>query len=189
LASYDPNTKTLLDEIKREIAKKGIYVFLLDEVNVFITKLFFIIAERWIEEKVSIHIFNHNGEEIETFEKELNKEVDELIEELLKEKYEKIEFKKLSVIDKFETLARFAKVNLVIRDKEETRGGEIAELIYGLSKGYRFCLFKREGVEISSMLMEFLDKYNVNMRAYKDELINSIGRFVSYRVKEGERDQ
>ena len=53
--------------------------------------------------------------------------------------------------------------------------------------GDKCILFKRGGVELSSMLMEFLDKFNVNIRSYssQNKLVEFVIRYLRYRFEEG----
>jgi len=92
------------------------------------------------------------------------------------------------VFEKLDFLFRLSQVVLVVRNKEETRGGEVAELTYGLVKGQGdgVCLFKKDGVALSSMLLEFLDKWKVNLRSYRNmkELKEEVLRYLRYRVDE-----
>lgn len=75
---------------------------------------------------------------------------------------------------------------LLIREREETRGGEVAELIYFVmtKTSDKVCLFKKEGIALSQMIMEFLDAENVIMRTYqdKDDLLTAILRYLTYRI-------
>jgi len=85
-------------------------------------------------------------------------------------------------------LVRMAKVIILIRDKEETRGGEIAELIFIILNklSSKLCVFIKEGIELSDMIKEFLDQSNVVLQTYKhkEELLKGILRYISYRRKE-----
>jgi hypothetical protein len=88
------------------------------------------------------------------------------------------------IFEKFDILMRLAKAAFLIRHKEETRGGEYLELIHALFRGHskKVWFFKRNGLQLSAMLMEYLDKFKVNMRTYKDEkdLIAAIIRILKY---------
>lgn len=206
LGSYDPNTKRLLDELKKTIAEKysdkNLYVFLLDEVEVFISEECFALVERWSESAFSIHIFTHDGNILESYDYKIEEHPlniadlvrDSIYDALNKQSGEieiskqRISIRQLSIIDKFTHFVRFSRAIIVIRDREETRGGEIAELVYilcmlhGERKRPRICLFKKEGIKLSEMLLEFLDCFNVNMRSYMnaDDLKRAVIRFLSY---------
>jgi hypothetical protein len=193
LGSYDPITKNLLDILKREIAKKyggtGLFVFLLEEVDVYNFREYFVLTERWTDENISIHIFQHDGSPVETYELKLAREeqIDDKVKSLLQEKYgDEYYVTKLTVIDKLIVLMNLSKQIIIVRDREETRGGEIFELTYCIFQGYRdkVCIFKREGIQLSSMLMEFLDQNKVIMRTYstREELIENVLRFLSYNL-------
>lgn len=194
LSSYDPETKNLLDIIKQKIAEKWcgekVYGIVLDEVELYLTEDYFILVEKWSRESISIYIFYHSGEHKESYELSISEKtiIDKEIENLLREKYGIVNVNKATILDKLKWLTYISKSILVIRDKEETRGGEIAELIYCIMNRHsnKICLFKREGFELSSMLMEFLDMYKVNIRSYRDRnsLIEGILRYLSYRITE-----
>lgn len=55
---------------------------------------------------------------------------------------------------------RVARLIFLIRDREETRGGEYVELMHALFREHsnKVWFFKREGIQLSAMLMEYLDK-------------------------------
>jgi hypothetical protein len=68
---------------------------------------------------------------------------------LLQEKYgEEYYVTKLTVVDKIIVLMGFYKQIILVRDREEKRGGEIFELIYCIFQGYRdkVCIFKRKRI-------------------------------------------
>lgn len=58
--------------------------------------------------------------------------------------------------------------------------------MHALFRGHsnKILFFKKEGIELSAMLMEYLDKHKVVMRSYKSEqeLVDSIIRIVMYRL-------
>lgn len=194
LGSYDSDTKNLLDAIKQKIAEtyagEGVYAILLDEVELYDTKECFVLVERWSKENVSVHIFLHDGELEESYELNVTEEapIDEAVKDLLQKEYGITDVTKVTIFDKLGLLTKATRSILLVRDKEETRGGEIAELIYCIMMGYssKVCMFKREGFDFSSMLMEFLDQLKVIIRTYRDRngLIECVLRFLSYRMTE-----
>jgi len=196
LGSYDLDTKTLLDLLKRKIAEKyggeGVFAFLLDELEIYSTKEYFALVERWTEERISVHTFHRDGTLKESYDLEITKEkiIDEAIKGLLRKELDVKEVTKLPVLEKLELIMKISKEILVIRDREETRGGEIAELIYCIMSGLseKVCFFKKEGFMLSSMLMEFLDKQRVVIRTYRNhnDLVDSVLRFLSYRLSQNQ---
>jgi hypothetical protein len=193
LGSYDLDTKNLMEGVKKEIAEKfggeGVYIYLLDELDVYLSEKFYIISEKWKEDKISIYIFSLKGEEIEAYDiKAPSHSFEEAIKRFLKEKYNIEKLKKETIFDKLEILSHIAKVIILIREKEETRGGEIAELIFLILSNFssKLCVFKREGIELSDMIKEFLDYSNVVLRTYKnqEELQKEVLRYIWYRLKE-----
>jgi hypothetical protein len=197
LGSYDPDTKRLLESLKMKIGERyggeDVYAFLLDELEIYLLDDNFALVERWSEERISIYLFQHDGRPIENYELELTagESIDHVIRSLLSSKKEELKgleigsyVKRLPILDKLKILVRNSSSIIVVRDKEETRGGEIAELFYCIQEGAsdKIVLFKREGFELSSMLMEFLDAAKVTMRTYRNnnDLIGGVLRFLSY---------
>jgi len=66
-------------------------------------------------------------------------------------------------MEKLSLLLEYSISIFVIRNKEETRGGEILELTYSVIAGHsdKLCLFVNENITISDMVMEFLDQYEM----------------------------
>jgi len=136
-------------------------------------------------------VFVHDGEPLEEFQVEVNSKEEvgkRLKEELSRREGFEVTVSPCPVFEKLDFLFRLSQVVLVVRNKEETRGGEVAELTYGLVKGQGdgVCLFKKDGVALSSMLLEFLDKWKVNLRSYRNmkELKEEVLRYLRYRVDE-----
>ncbi|RLF14396.1 MAG: hypothetical protein DRJ97_06345 [Thermoprotei archaeon] len=136
-------------------------------------------------------MFVHDGEPLEEFQVEVNSKEEvgkRLKEELSRREGFEVTVSPCPVFEKLDFLFRLSQVVLVVRNKEETRGGEVAELTYGLVKGQGdgVCLFKKDGVALSSMLLEFLDKWKVNLRSYRNmkELKEEVLRYLRYRVDE-----
>lgn len=70
---------------------------------------------------------------------------------------------------KLDLLFRASKIILLIRHKEETRGGEYIELAYGIREYHdKFYFFAKNGVMLSMMVDEILKKFNVQKRNYID---------------------
>ncbi len=193
LGSYDPDTRQLLDVIKGRIARRyageGVYSLLLDEVEIFNSKDYFVLVEKWSEEEASAHIFSHDGKPEESYRLKLTEgtSIDDAVRDLLRNEFGVKDLTRLPVLKKLDVLVQLSKSIIAVRDKEETRGGEIAELVYCIMKGFsdKVCLFKKEGFKLSSMLMEFLDQLKVTVRAYRDrnDLVDEVLRFLSYRLK------
>lgn len=62
------------------------------------------------------------------------------------------------------------------------------ELMHALFRGHsnKIWFFKKESIELSAMLMEYLDKHKVVMRSYKSEqdLVDSMIRTILYRLQD-----
>ena len=194
LGSYDQNTKELLIQVKGGIADQyggeGVYGILLDDTRAYYTGECFVIAEKWADGKWSISLYTHSdGSPIEEFDVSADddKKLDLEIRTILRKTFGEVSIRKLTVLQKLEELLRISGLVVVVRDKEETRGGEVAELVYTIlnGQGKKVCVFKKETVELSTMLREFLDLESVVMRPYKDsaDLIRECLRHVSYRIQ------
>ncbi len=172
-------------------------MYLLDDVELFFFRGEidgYAIAEYSEDRGVDVFLFTQAGEPIEhsvitcTSKDTMERDVCKYIESYINA----TECRRLSIFDKLNFMINFSSAVIIVREREETRGGEIAELIYGilLCSGNRscldkFCLFKKEGFNLSSMIMEFLDYCNICIRTYrfKDDLIKSVLRYLSYRLR------
>jgi hypothetical protein len=187
LGSYDPETKSHLESIKEEIAKvfsgESVYAFLLDSVEIYYSDIVEVLTELLDKDKATLFIFK-DGKLVDVTDIDVRNGLDETVYSFLKEKYRVKEISKRPVLEKYDILMRLAKVILLIRHKEETRGGEYMELMHALSRGYseKVWFFKKNGLRLSSMLMEYLDKFKVTMRTYSDRksLTSAIIRILKY---------
>jgi len=174
LGSYDSQTKEYLDDIKGTIEMNfsGEYLssFMLEDVELYFSEQLQVIAELTHNGKATLFIFRHHQELEDVFDVDLKGDLDDTVYHFLKKKYGVTLKTKESVFQKFDFMMRAAKTLLLIRDREETRGGEYVELMYAISKGHanKVWFLRRDGVRLSSMLMEYLDKAKVNMRPYID---------------------
>jgi len=173
LGSYDPETKNKLDLLKAKIAEKyvgkNVYPFLLDSVDLYSADSKYYLVESY-EDKISVFIFD--GSELDdVIERKIGESVEETVRLIVNEKTGLQKIDKRSILEKFDRLMDFSKIILLIRHKEETRGGEYLELIYALNKTDpgKIWFFHNRDVELSGMLMEFLDRFEVKMRVYTDE--------------------
>jgi len=189
LGSYDPQTKSYLEVIKEEIVKtfsgENVYVVLLDYVEIYDAETAQVLTEVTEEGKVTLFIFQENML-TEVYDVNLKVSLDDTVYGFLKEKCGVLKVTKQPVFNKFDFLMRLAKAILLVRDKEETRGGEYVELMHALFRGHsdKVWFFKREGIRLSNMLMEYLDKFKVNMRPYSNsqELQTQILRLLKYEL-------
>jgi hypothetical protein len=185
LGSYDPQTKSYLEIVKEEIAKRFVgenaFSFLLNNSDVYISQTIQALVEVSNKRKAALFVFQDNAL-IDVHEIAFKKDLDGVVHSFLKEKYEVQEFNKLSVFSKYDILMGLARVLFLIRDKEETRGGEYVELMHALFQKHseKIWFFKREGVRISEMLMEYLDRFGVKIRPYidKQDLVEEIIRIL-----------
>jgi len=189
LGSYDPQTKSHLGIIREEIAKKfsgeNVYTVLLDSTEIYFTEIIQVLAELFNKVKATLFIFQ-NGMLSDLYDVNLKNSLDETVYDFLKEKYGIQRISKESVFNKFHAMMQLAKVILLVRDKEETRGGEYVELMHAMFEGHsqKVWFLKRNGVRLSAMLMEYLDKFKVNLRSYNDkqDLITEVTRILKYEL-------
>lgn len=189
LGSYDPQTKSYLETIKEEIAKKfsgeNVYTILLESAEIYSTEIVQVLVELLNKAKVTLFIFQ-NGVLRDVQDINLKNNLDETVFDFLKKTFGIPRISKESVFNKFDVLMRLAKVILLVRDKEETRGGEYVELMHAMFGGHsqKVWFLKRNGVRLSAMLMEYLDKFKVNLRSYsdKEDLITEVARILKYEL-------
>lgn len=193
LGSYDPDTKSLLYDIREYIANKfqdEIYGLVLEEVDIYLCDNDYVL----LVEKGSAPAFylfylyklvdvfypdRIDRESIENFEI--------VVRETLREKHGIDIKKKLTILDKLRELARDAKLILIIRDKQSTRCGEYIELAFLLMEGAdpsKIIFLWNKDIEISSMVKELLDRFNFNIRIYssKEDLFEEIYRLIYNKV-------
>ena len=197
LGSFDPQTKILLEKTKEEIVKtfsgENVYALLLDGVEVYFSDLIEVLAELSDEDRVTLFIFQEN-QLIDMEDLKLEKEdLDKAVYDYLKKKHNITKFNRLPIFDKLDNLMRIADVLFLLRDKEETRGGEYLELMHGLFRGHakKIWFLKKNGILLSTMLMEYLDKYEVKMRTYQGEsdLENAVIRTLKYQLQKSPTNQ
>ena len=196
LGSFDPQTKAQLEDITEEIVKtfsgENVYTLLLDGVEVYFSDVVEVLTESSSADRITLFIFQDN-QLVDMDDLKLEKDhVDKTIYDYLKKKHNITKFNKLSVFDKLDVLMRNAKVIFLLRDKEETRGGEYLELMHALFRGQaeKIWFLKKNGIALSSMLMEYLDKYEVKMRTYqgKGDLGSAVIRTLKYQLRNSDTD-
>lgn len=193
LGSYDSSTKPILENLKEEIVKNfsggNVYAILLDAVEEYRADDLEILTEQLNENKVTLFIFEH-AQLIDVYDVKIENEVETSVYNFLKRKYQIEKISKLPIFEKFDTLMQVTKAILLIRHKEETHGGEYLELMHALFRGHaeKMWFFKRNGIDLSAMLMEYLDKFKVKMRTYKKEqdLTTAIMRILKYELQSTE---
>lgn len=190
LGSYDPKTESILENLKEGIVKNfsgdNVYALLLDAVEEYLADDFEILTELINEDKVTLFIFQHN-QLTDVNDIKLEGELDPTVYNFLKQKYNIEKINKLPIFEKFDILMQIAKTIFLIRHKEETRGGEYLELMHALFRGHseKMWFFKRNSIELSAMLMEYLDKFKVKMRTYRKEqdLTTALTRILKFETQ------
>lgn len=186
LGSYDPETKSILEDIKEEIAKSStgnVFVFMLKNLDIYDAEKIQALTETFDINKITLFIFQE-GSLSDVYDVDLKNDPYETVYNFLKEKYNISKIDKLPVFHKLNLLMQFAKTIFLIRHKEETRGGEYIELMHALFQRHskKVWFFKKEGIHLSEMLMEYLDKFKVNIRPYQNisDLKTGILRILDY---------
>lgn len=187
LGSYDPQTRSYLERIKEETVKsfsgENVYTFLLDKVEIYYSDNTQVLTELSNEDKATFFIFQ-DSQLIDVHDVNLKNGLDKTVYSFLKERYGVKRINKQPIFEKFNILMRIAEAVFLIRHQEETRGGEYLELMHALFSGHseKVWFFKKNGLQLSTMLMEYLDRFKVNMRTYTDEqsLTSAIIRILKY---------
>lgn len=188
LGSYDTNTKNALNRVKDEIAKQFSgkpYAFFLANVEIYMTDRFQILTETEEDKRLTLYLFEDNLI-YDIYDLPFSKGQDQkqLVYKFLSERFGVSVVKRQPLAQKFEWLMTLSKRIFLIREEELTRGGEYVELMHILftGKGEKLWLFSKKSVELSSMLMEYLDLFQVKMRSYSDinNLLVGILRTLEY---------
>jgi len=195
LGSFDPQTKAQLENIKEEIVKtfsgENVYALLLDGMEVYFSDVVEVLTELSGEDRITLFIFQ-DEQLVDMEDLKLKKaDIDKTVYNYLKKKYGITEFNRLPIFDKLDVLMRNAKVIFLLRDKEETRGGEYLELMHALFRGYaeKIWFLRKNGIALSAMLMEYLDKYEVKMRTYqgRSDLEKAVIRTLQYQLRNSDQ--
>lgn len=191
LGSFDPQTKPLLANAKEEIVKafsgENVFALILDKLEIYTAGDFEILAELSTEKMITLFIFQ-NSELVDMADiRYRERYADMTVYQYLRDTYLIQKMEKLSIFNKLDVLMRDAVAVFLLRHKEETRGGEYLELMHALFRGHadKIWFLRRNGIALSEMLMEYLDKYGVKMRTYNEEneLVSNILRILKYQLK------
>ena len=194
LGSFDPQTKTLLENSKEEIVKafsgENVFALMLDTLEIYMADDMEVLTELPGEGIITLFIFQ-NSQLIDMADLTLREtNADKVIYDYLKENYAVTKVDKLSIFNKLDVLMRDAAAIFLLRNKEETRGGEYLELMHALFRGHaeKIWFLKKNEIVLSAMLMEYLDKYQVKMRTYCEDkdLKDTILRILKYQIQNSE---
>lgn len=194
MGSFDPQTKNLLENLKEEIVKtfsgENVFALLLDKLEIFTADEMEVLTELSGEKALTLFIFQ-NSQLLDMVDIKLQKaNLDTTVYDYLKENYPTKKIDKLPIFNKLDVLMRDATAIFLLRHKEETRGGEYLELMHALFRGHagKIWFLKKNEIVLSAMLMEYLDKYQVKMRTYREEkdLKDNILRILKYQIQNSE---
>jgi hypothetical protein len=194
LGSYDDTTKALLDNLKEEIAKVfsgKVFAFLLQNLELYMTKRFEVLAEIESGHQITVYLFEGpNLYDVQDLNLEEGENPDVVINNYLSKRYNTPIINKRTLSTKYDLLMSLALEIFLVRDLELTRGGEYIELMHALFAGQsgKVWFFRNNLIVVSSMLMEYLDMFRVNMRIYRnyDELETGITRIISHSIENEE---
>jgi len=198
LGSFDPETHRLLTALKEALAA-GLMsepwvslVLLVDDVELYKVDTSLegvsasIIVEKFDTDATLFLV--RNGELEEAFDVPLgSSQLDAIVADYAKSRLDGT-ILKLPILEKVSELATVMAAAFVIRHQELTRGGEYIELAYLIgsdrASSAKIWFFKREGVDLSQMAWEILDKYGIQMRPYQHEsqLLEEAIRVARYRA-------
>jgi len=197
LGSFDSQTKDILESLKEEIAKtfslENMFALMLDTVEIYRSGDMEVLTEHFSTNRITLFILQNN-QLIDIEDIEIEKEgADTSVYKYLKERYGIAELSKYPIFNKLDMLMTTAKVIFLLREKEETRGGEYLELMHALFRGHaeKIWFLKKNSITLSAMLMEYLDKYKVKMRTYheKSDLETAVIRTLKYQLRNSDTDQ
>lgn len=188
LGSYDTETKHVLETIKEEIAKRfqgRVLIALLDNLDIYVANDLHVLTEIFGKNRISIIVYEEKESNLsEIYDIDIMDNPDETVLNFLREKYGIDTLEKYPIFKKFDTLMQLAIEIFLVRHREETRGGEYAELMHAIFQRHsdKIWFFKKESIRLSDMLMEYLDRFRVKLRPYADssELLNEISRILEY---------
>jgi len=188
LGSYDDKTKLLLDDIKEEVAKVfsgKVFAFLLENLEWYSTDRFEVLAEIRSNNQITLYLFEENDLfDVEDLDLEHSEDPDEVVRNRLMKKYNVSVLDKKTLRLKYDWLMKLSLEIFLIRELELTRGGEYLELMHAIytNQSEKIWFFKNNSVIVSSMLMEYLDKFRVKLRTYINgpDLTKSIIRVIMH---------
>lgn len=187
LGSYDPKTREILDGMKKRLVttfhSEDLFVFVMDSVRSFIAGPYQILVEELNEKHSTIFLFEQ-GELSEVEEIMTNGALEDALARYVEEHYEDLPISEQPIFDKLATISFASKATILIKDQEETRGGELVELSYLAMKfsSEKFWFLKRTDISLSTMVKELLTMLHVGFRVYssREELEQETIRIVRY---------
>lgn len=217
LGSYDDDTLNIMNYLKerlnQEFLDQDIRVFLLSDLELFTVKTdkdnFVVLVERKAI-GVSVYLFRNINldDPIDAYDINDTNDSEEAIKEVFNRiRYKVKEVKKYDLILKFWNLAKSSLGNFVIREKEETRCGEVVELTllaFICGGAYSFdqqsfissiassqsnsdCIhiFKKHNIQLSSMIKALADRFKITIEDYQDQndLYNKIKTQIMERLR------
>lgn len=178
LGSYDPDTEKVLGGLKSNLSAEfdaeDVYVFILGNMRLYDASSgpednYQLLAEL-VEQEVVLFVITR-GSITDVSEIPLEGTMSQSVRKWMESKYSISRFSELPILKRLETVYSIAHCTLIVREREETRGGEYIELGYLLGKmGDRHMHFLgKSGVPVSTMVKELLIAASITDSIYKDE--------------------
>lgn len=208
LGSYDKKTVELLYKLKENISSHfmnfhdTILIFLLDNIRFYIADIkdnnniqqkIRIITELFDEnKKISLYMLTENFIlDVEDLNIESENNIEDTIRKHMEEKYTLENIFRPPILEELKFIAGISNTVFILRNDELTRGGEYIELVYLLDRNIlnpnKTFFLKREGFDLSQMVLEILDSHNFQYRTYRNEdsLFNEVNRIIYNEIKIG----
>lgn len=182
LGSYDPRTRRILLELKERLSRglvsleETVLVLLLEDVEIYKAEAegneMTVIAERY-DDRASLFIFSGSSI-IDATDLSIANDIDTTTKDYLVTNHGARTLMKLPLLEKLRHLSFSTSLVFLVRHHSLTRGGEYIELVYLLGSEGRMdpskmYFFKREGIDLSEMVREILNRFGTNFRSYKDK--------------------
>jgi hypothetical protein len=192
LGSFDNDTRRLLDLVKARLVetfrKDDVYVYLLDTLLAYKADSYQVLVEHWSDESATLFVFSP-ASDLQVVDLSVEGSLPDAVEKYMKQEYQVSTFSETDVLEKLSIIYSACLSTMLIRLREETRGGELVELTYlALTyKGNKIWFLKKDGIEISTMVKELLDALQLNFRSFKTDgdLIDESRRIVRYSLERG----
>jgi hypothetical protein len=182
LGSYDEQTRAILNAVKVALAKEfsgeELYCFLIIDLEVFSDAEYGVIVEQYDFPSSTAFIFDNNAKLLDVIEIQfadafnLQPETEQHLNEWCIRNGRNISsgLNGYSFFNALDNLFRFAKMIVLIRDREETKGGEYVDLTFGAAKhADKFTVLYNAKIELSGPTMALMERYNIDNSKYTDQ--------------------
>lgn len=164
----------LKDALSAEFDAEDTYIFIIDEMKLYTAsndlESYQLLAEV-SKEEVAIFVISAGGDIVTQRDIPLEGTVNQSVRKWMESRYSTTRFAELPLLTRVESIYGIAQCTLIVREKEETRGGEYIEFGYLLGKiGDRYVnFFSKSGIKLSTMVKELLTDARIPNSTYDDE--------------------